>query len=411
MAKLEMVFWVKGYPRVSKVLKVSGPYKDWSNSNQLFLSSTEQAMSTNKILFDLKNKYQKVAQEWTSEERLWNPKELSHCFDEENEVKQTSKSLSVLEMIDHLIEGFRKKEKIKNGRIVTSLRNSKKYVDFKKALSEFTKVNYGRALSSYFFKDINEQFLLDFTLFTKKKGIEQGNKAGLTGKLRLLRAVCNHAKSMGLHGVNPDIFECVGEDIKWPETQSKAVSQITINLLKNLDRSLFSEKEQLYLDLFFFSYYSGGMANVDVCNMTWDWINYQDGIIEYERTKFPKKARPIIMQPALDILEKYKGKCYRDYVFPIFLEKHHTDIKRFRRLNNITTRVSETLGKACCILQITEKVTWYSARGSFITAMVDQGYKSMQVAEMAGNSARIIEKHYYKNTKREQIKEHMHQFL
>ena len=46
------------------------------------------------------------------------------------------------------------------------------------------------------------------------------------------------------------------------------------------------KKEQLHLDLFLFSYYTGGMANVDVCNLTWDLV--QEDRIVYERIKFPK---------------------------------------------------------------------------------------------------------------------------
>ena len=59
-------------------------------------------------------------------------------------------------------------------------------------------------------------------------------------------------------------FECLGNDIKWGETTSKAVSDKVIEKIANIDRSLFTNKEQLHLDLFLFSYYTGGMANVDV---------------------------------------------------------------------------------------------------------------------------------------------------
>ena len=45
-----------------------------------------------------------------------------------------------------------------------------------------------------YFSDIIKQFVLDFTLFTQKKGIANGNKAGLNQKLRKLRAIVNYAK-------------------------------------------------------------------------------------------------------------------------------------------------------------------------------------------------------------------------
>ena len=51
------------------------------------------------------------------------------------------------------------------------------------------------------------------------------------------------------------------------------------------------------------------------------------------------------------------------------------------------------------MLRIKENITWYSARGSFISKMVDAGNNPYVVAEMAGNSPLTIYKHYYKNTK------------
>ena len=112
-----------------------------------------------------------------------------------------------------------------------------------------------------------------------------------TPKLRLLRAVCNYANKQGMYGVNMAAFECLGNDIKWPETTSKAISAKSMNKIAAIDRTLLTKREQLHLDLFLFSYYTGGMANVDVCNLTWDCI--QDDKIIYERIKFPKTAKPI----------------------------------------------------------------------------------------------------------------------
>ena len=84
--------------------------------------------------------------------------------------------------------------------------------------------------------------------------------------------------------------------------------------------------------------------------------------------------------------------------------KHTTSSKRQTRVKQISKLVSRTLTKACKMLGITENITWYSARGSFISKMVDSGKLAGVVAEMAGNSPMTIYKHYYKNTKRDEIK-------
>lgn len=75
MVKLEMIFFKTGYPRVTKVLQISGPIKEWDSSSQSFKANHSTATARNKILFDLKNQYQVVAERWEYEKRVglrWN---------------------------------------------------------------------------------------------------------------------------------------------------------------------------------------------------------------------------------------------------------------------------------------------------------------------------------------------------
>ena len=262
-------------------------------------------------------------------------------------------------------------------------------------------------LSRYHFTDITQQFLLDYTLYLEKKGIENGNKAGLRQRLRSLRALVKHAAKEGMYGANPDIFSAVREKMAWGQFESKAVDANIIRRMEFMDRSIFDEREQLHIDMFLFSFYAGGMANVDTINLTWDLINEKEGQIIYERTKFPKLAKPLIIGKIRTILDKYRGKGIENYVFPVYTEKQKTDLQKMRKRNNISDKVSKTLDKVCAVLGVEEKMTWYTARGTFITDMLDDGNSLLHVAEMAGNSARIIEKHYYKNTKKEKLRSRM----
>lgn len=375
MVKLEMIIFKTGYARVSKVLQISGAIKDWENQSQSFKGNSSALISKNKILFDLKNQYLKVAEDWDYEGRVWSPVELSHCFDEVQTRKKEVKSLSILQMIDSLVEKFTHKERYKNGRIVTSANNARSYKEIKNSLTRFTQEVYNRSFSSYYFKEINERFLLDYTLYIQKIGIENGNKGGLTQKLRRLRATCRYAEKQGIYGVDMKAFECLGDNIKWGATTSKATSAVVLAKLEDIDRSLFSKKEQLHLDLFLFSYYTGGMANVDVCYLTWDSIK-EDKII-YERMKFPKQAKPLLIEKAKRIIEKYRSVGFENYIFPVFTHKHNTDMQRTKRISNITVKMTQTLGKASRLLKIKDKLTWYSARASFITRMVDEGYYTL----------------------------------
>lgn len=73
------------------------------------------------------------------------------------------------------------------------------------------------------------------------------------------------------------------------------------------------------------------------------------------------------------------------------------------RVIQISNRVSKTLTKVCNILDIKENITWYSARGTFISRMVDAGCSPAVTAEQAGNSVAVIFKHYYKFTEGETL--------
>ena len=81
LVKLEMIFFQTGYNRVSKVLNITGPIKDWDNASQSFISKSSDAIKKNKMLLDLKLKYQKIAEEWEEEGRKWSPAELALSLD------------------------------------------------------------------------------------------------------------------------------------------------------------------------------------------------------------------------------------------------------------------------------------------------------------------------------------------
>lgn len=71
LVKLEIIFFQTGYNRVSKVLNITDPIKDWDNASQSFISKTSDSIKKNKMLLDLKLKYQKNPSK--ANERMCNP--------------------------------------------------------------------------------------------------------------------------------------------------------------------------------------------------------------------------------------------------------------------------------------------------------------------------------------------------
>lgn len=129
-----------------------------------------------------------------------------------------------------------------------------------------------------------------------------------------------------------------------------------IHQIESFDRTLLTKKEQLYLDLFLFSYYAGGMSAIDVCLLTRNQI--KGDIIIYDRTKYDKQARVIVIDKAAEIIERYRGEAYMNYVFPTIKRCNPTQSKLYGRVKRINEKVNETLQKICDHCGIRSRVTW-----------------------------------------------------
>lgn len=399
--KLEMVFYKRGYARVTKVINITGLYSEWNQQSQLFVG--KDSSEKNKFLQQQKLKYLKVGERWDFQGKDWIPVELSH-FDDTNS-KYRNKYIPVSDIIEELAEKFANQERYKNGRVLLSLSTSCKYRYLNTSLHQFTKSKYHQDFSKYRFRDITEKFIQDFAVWIQIQAAKNGTGGDVSGKLRKLRAVCLHAKEQGVHNVNLHAFQSFKEKLKPRITTPKGVSPEVMQQIETFDRMLLTKKEQLYLDLFLFSYYAGGMSAIDVCLLTRNQIK-GDQII-YERTKYDKQARVIVIAKAAEIIERYRSEAYMNYVFPTIKRCNPTQSKLYGRVKRINEKVNQTLQKICDHCGIKSRVTWGTARSSYISKMIDEGFHPLQVAELAGNSPQTIYRHYYTISNKEKMKEKM----
>lgn len=402
LVKLELVFFKTGYARVTKVINITGPLSDWNPQTQRFISKGVEATEKNKRLLDLKSRYLKVIEEWEEQNSVWAPVQWSHCLETTTKREKESKVLSVLQALDIIIEQMENRERIKNGKVLSSVGTARNYRDLKNTLTLFTKHKYNRALSGYYFNEITEGFVNDYAFFIEKRGIENGNGGGLESRLRRLYGLLYYADKMNIPNVDLSVFERVKMKMKAKEFVPKTLPHEVILKIENVDRSLFTRLELFYIDLFLFSYYTGGMANIDVAYLTWDCVD-KEGRLCYERIKFPKKARIKLNDKAKEIINRYQEKCFGNYMLPVFSHKHNTEKKQRGRLKRLSEKVNNTLRKLQKVIKYKEKITWYSARGTFISQMIAADIHPVVVAEMAGNSPNTIYKHYFKNTNYQQI--------
>lgn len=360
----------------------------------------------------------KIAKEWEDEGRLWSPIQWAHCFDpkkpanveEKEKLKPKVKVISVSKCFDIIIEDMKNRKRFKNGKVVTSVATARNYHYCRYTLRDFTQEVYGRSFSSYFFRDIDEQFIKDYVLYLQERGSKKGNKGGVSERLRQFYGVFFYSDKMGVADVDKTVFVPVRHLCKrFKKTEPKTIPYEFIDKIESMDKSQLTELEQFHIDIFLFSFHAGGMANIDVCYL--NWYSIVDDVIIYERTKFPKSAKVPLNDSAKNIIRKYQHKCYGDYVLPIFSHKHNTEAKERGRIKRIRERVNKTLKKVAKILNLDTEFTWYAARGTFITKMLDLGYHPIAVAEFSGNSPKTIYNNYWKQTNIGDVREHMNATL
>ncbi|MFV0468247.1 MAG: hypothetical protein ACK5MK_04875 [Dysgonomonas sp.] len=116
LIKLDMILFQTGYPRVSKALNISEKYEDWDQTTQNFKPKSKDASGKNKILLDLRLKYQKVAEDWETEGIKWSPVQWSHYFDTEDKDTPAKKVkvLPISQCIDLIIEKIKNQKRLKN---------------------------------------------------------------------------------------------------------------------------------------------------------------------------------------------------------------------------------------------------------------------------------------------------------
>lgn len=209
-----------------------------------------------------------------------------------------------------------------------------------------------------------------------------------------------YAGKAGMPDTDLNIFNCVEPEMRDLEEQPQTLPYWVIQKIEVLDQSLFTKAELMHIDFFLFCFYYGGIAPVDAAYLTEDNLvkRGNNPYITYERKKFPKRGFPPYTASAQQIVDKYKSKCCDNYLLPIFDQKHLTELQQKRRMENLCIGVNKTLEKAQRLIGYEEKFTWYAARGTFITRMLDIGVKPEKVTEMAGNSVATIYKYYFKNT-------------
>lgn len=247
-----------------------------------------------------------------------------------------------------------------------------------------TAYNYKRALSSFTsflngidipFTTINELLIGNYNAYLLKRGIVRNS---ISFYMRILRAVYNKAVRQHLvEQTYPFKYVYTGID----KTRKRAVGE---QVIVHLYKLKLPENSHLALtrDIFLFSYFTRGMAFVDIAYLK--KTDIQNEMICYIRRKTGQKLL-IKIEPEINhIIEKYKH-FEIPYVFPIIESKIPQEAYRQYKLgiNNYNRRL-KSLSK---MLPDNVKLTSYVARHSWATSARNHNIPISVISAGLGHSS------------------------
>lgn len=170
-----------------------------------------------------------------------------------------------------------------------------------------TAVSYSCTLNSFFnfrrgkdlgIEEVTSELIQSYQSWLKQRGVVANTSSFY---MRVLRAVYNKAVKKNLT-VQQRPFEEVYTGID--KTQKRALTIEALRLLRNLDLS--HKKKLAYArDLFMFSFYTRGMAFVDMAHLCKE--NIKEGTITYHRKKTGQKLVIGLESCMAEIIERYSS--------------------------------------------------------------------------------------------------------
>lgn len=230
-------------------------------------------------------------------------------------------------------------------------------------------------------------------------------------KFRTLRAVLNRAISDQEMPVDTYPFaRTVADRHKFSvskfdtTTQKRAISRDDVRKIEAYTpqpdtapyHALRQREWRLYLakHLFLFSFYTGGMNFVDLSKLRWrDIETGSDGQkrVVYTRQKTKGKFSPVLLAPALTILDYYRADTHSgpdSYIFPVLsTDTHITPKSVINRLKKMIGYMNEDLKTIAEECNITTNLTTYVARHTFATSLRRAGVADAVTSQLMGHSS------------------------
>lgn len=262
-------------------------------------------------------------------------------------------------------------------------------------------LNFNMHLDIYF-SEIDINWLKRYEAYLRTKGLAD-NSIGV--RFRTLRTLFNKAISENIVKSDYYPFKAYKVSKLRKGTVKRAITKADIELIIN--HKVESDYSQLAIDLFYFSYLSGGINFVDMAYLTYD--NIVDKRLIYIRKKTKKLIKLPIQDKAMDIVKKYKSN--NSYIFPILSEFHKTDIQKANRVHKVLGKINKYLKAVGEELGLPIDLTTYVARHTYATVLKRSGVNTSIISESLGHSSEKVTQIYLDSFDNSQIDEAMKNLL
>lgn len=191
-------------------------------------------------------------------------------------------------------------------------------------------------------------------------------------------------------------FSTVEEETKYFDLlyyKSGAIeTQSAIAQFFDVDSTILSTKEQLYLDLFLFSYYTGGSSILELATLTQEDVD--DDYIYIERYESEIIAKIPLFEGLLEIIERYKEKSYSDYLLPIYNHHHSNHNEKLKRTDQITMLANQTLRDIATKIGIEQSVSMDITKRIFIESLLENLVPIEYISECVGCCEETVKYHH-----------------
>lgn len=251
---------------------------------------------------------------------------------------------------------------------------------YKTALHEMRQV-FGELNFSFEWLDLKALKKIETAL--RKRGL---NDISIHGRFRTIRTFWNKAIQANIASV---------DDYPFLQFKMKRFNQRSMHksLTKEEIYDIITYKPeensspwiQVSIDMFAFSYYSGGINFVDICHLKPE--NIVNGMLVYKRIKTKGQIRIPLRKESRALIEKYAPMSH-GYLFPFLnIEKDASLWKQQNRCHMYLGKINDALHIVGEKLNLPITLTTYVARHSFATVLKHSGVKTEMISELMGHAS------------------------